>query len=331
MVQPIKHLADGKVVGPVSKLQQALERGGFAITVQLPALFTTQARDDIEQVEIRNRLCDAVIAADAPDGAIALGSLAYAVLLQRAGIEPVAQFSGRDRNRLALQSEILSLSVLKIPNLLVDTRPVERASLGQNADARLVTDLNGPALLATAARLRDEARFTSGASIKVPPVFYLGALVNLEDSLPIEELSATQFLVTTAVHDVQRQADMLASCWNAHADFLQTRPLLVSLPFVAGVREKDAGSLKGLKTRSPATSPPPAPTGTTGAPPKNLYLRGGERTGDQDGLYEASIQAMVDAIKLMKKCEGVRGCNILVERFADLALLERAVLAISAS
>ena len=328
MIQPVKYQSSDKEVGPVSKLQRALERGGFAITVQLPALFTTQARNDIEEVAIRTRLCDAVVAADAPDGAIALGSLAYAVLLQRAGIEPVAQFSGRDRNRLALQSEILGLSVLKVPNLLVDTRPVERASLGQNADARLVTDLNGPALLATAARLRDEARFTSGASIKVPPVFYLGALVNLEDSLPIEELSATQFLVTTAVHDVQRQADMLASCWNAHADFLQTRPLLVSLPFVAGVREKDVGSLKGP---TPATPPPSAPTGTTGAPPKNLYLRGGERTGDQDGLYEASIQAMVDAIKLMKKCEGVRGCNILVERFADLALLERAVLAISAS
>jgi hypothetical protein len=303
MVQPANHPSTGNVASSVSRLQQRWAGGGFALAVQLPPLFTLQVRDYIEQAALHADCFDAVITTDAPGGAVALSSMAYAILLKRAGIEPVVQLNGRDRNRLALQGELLGLGALKLPNLLIDTRPVTRASLVQNADARLVNDLNGPALLATAARLRDEARFTSGAAIKTPPAFFLGALISLElelisleleneDRPPIEELSAAQYLVTTPLHDFQRLVYLLASFQATYADYLKRRPLLVSLPLISGVQSAQADQ--------------------------------------QDSSYEVCMRTMVAMIETLSMFDGVRGCNIVVEHFADLGLLEHVARAIKA-
>ena len=276
MTQSIQYQPDDTALRPISKLERRWAHGGFAITAQLPPL-NSGAGARVEQIAAKVSGCDAVLTADAPGGLVALSSIAMAVLLQRAGVEAIAQISGRDRNRLALQADMLGLGVLGIPNLLIDTRQLLRTSLGQNPDARLVADLYGPALLGAAARMRDEARFTSGASIKTPPVFYLGALIALDDSPSAGELGAAQFLVTTPLHDTHQRADRLACYCAAHADLLQGRPLLVSVPLISS---------------------------------------------DQETL-EACAQLMADEIKTLQTCEGVRGCNIVPGRFADLALVER--------
>ena len=284
MVQRAQYQSGDTGIKPVSRLQQQWASGSFVLTVQLPPLLNASAHGIIEQVAARASSFDAVLAPDAPGGAVALSSLAMATLLRRAGVEAIVQMSGRDRNRLALQSDILGLSVLGVHNLLIDIRSPQRASLVQNSDARLVTDLYGPALLNAAATMRDNGRFTSGASIKTPPAFYLGALIALVDRFPIEELSAAQFLVTTPLADVQHLTDTLSTCCTAHTDFFQTRPLLVSLPLGNGSQEE---------------------------------------AGSDRNTTEARAEAMVDAIEALNMCEGVRGCNIVLERLADLAVVER--------
>lgn len=230
MIQPVKGQSNHPLISQSSHLQRILESAGFALTIQLPPLLTVDASDCIKQVASQAHQFDAVLTSDASDGGVAVSSLAMAVLLKRAGIEAVVQISGRDRNRLALQGDLLGLGALGIHNLLIDVRPVTRASLGQNADARLVTDLNGPALLATAIRLRDEGRFLSGASIKRPPVFYAGVFFSLEENIEIAALSSAQFVVTTPVYDVQHFMAAFAVFQSLHSAFLSTRPLLVSLP-----------------------------------------------------------------------------------------------------
>lgn len=284
MVQPLKRQASNEVSRPVSALQRLWEHGDFAITVQLPPLFTTQTEGFVEQVAAQSRWFDAVLVADGPDGAVTLSSLALAVLFGRAGLETIALFSGRDKNRLALQSDILSLGALQIPNLLVDMRPLDRASLLHNADARLVAELDGPALLSTAISMRDKAHFVSGASIKTPPVFYLGALISLENLPLIEEMEAAQFFVVTPSPDAPRLSDMLCSFATAHADFLRTRPLLVSLELAAGPLH--------------------------------------EQTALSDPLDEIRMQTVITAMHILRKCDAVRGFNIIVPQIAYLAQLE---------
>jgi methylenetetrahydrofolate reductase (NADPH) len=239
VIQPSKqHSADQATV-PGSRLRRLWENGGFALTTQvLPPLVLPQA--------ILHNLATGllkafpgVLVADAPDGAIACQSIAQAVLAHRGGLAPIVQISGRDRNRLALQSDLLGLGALNLPDVLIDTRPITRASLGHNADARLVLDLDGPALLATAARLRDEARLLSGARLKTPPLFYLGALIALDQPLAVEQLAAAQFLVSAPLAHHLLVAT-LPSFVQTYADFLRSRPLLVSLPLAGGVQALQA-------------------------------------------------------------------------------------------
>lgn len=235
MIQPSKQHRADQVTAPISRLQRLWANGGFALTVQaLPPQVLPQAALQKLAAGLLSAF-PGVLVADAPDGTIACQSIAQAVLLHRSGLAPIVQLSGRDRNRLALQSDLLGLGALNLPDVLIDTRPITRTNLNNNADARLVLDLDGPALLATAARLRDEARLLSGARLKIPPVFYLGALIALDQPLAVEQLAAAQFLVSAPLAH-RLLVDTLPSFMQTYADFLRSRPLLVSLPLAAGAQ-----------------------------------------------------------------------------------------------
>jgi hypothetical protein len=244
VIQPSKSQPGGQAVASISHLQQVWESGGFAFTLQLSLPSSLQRLK--EQIPALLKKVDAVLVADAPGGVVALSSVARAVLLRRAGFWPIVQLSGRDRNRIALQSDLLGLGALKLPDVLIDMKPITRASLGQNSDARLVVDLDGPELLAAAARLRDNARFLSGASIKTPPFFYLGALIDLENPLPAESIEAAQFLVTEPVTSLENLAEALPSFVRASQDLLQVRPLLVSVPFAISSDRPNETSVDSL-------------------------------------------------------------------------------------
>lgn len=233
LLQPSQQPAGSQMPAPISRLQLLWASGGFALTLQVQPPFVPAAATLHRLASGLLQEHPAVLVADAPDGAIALSSLAQAVLLQRSGLAPIVQLSGRDRNRLTLQSDLLGLCALNLPDVLIDTRPITHASLGQHADARLVGDLDGPALLATAARLRDEACLLSGARLKTPPASYLGALIALEQPFPLEHLAAAQFLVSAPPTRSQRLDELLPSFVQTYADALRSRPLLVSLPLDA--------------------------------------------------------------------------------------------------
>ncbi|HEX9134743.1 MAG TPA: hypothetical protein VF844_20845 [Ktedonobacteraceae bacterium] len=242
MVRSVKEQTNRPFTGPVSNLQRLWESGENVLTLQPPQLLTAGASDCVKQVAVQARQFDAVLAANASPGEIAVSSLAMAALLKRAGIETIVQIGARDRNRLALQSDLLGIGALGIHNLLIDIQPARPASLLQNADARPVADLHGSALLAAAVRLRDEGRFISGSSIKQPPVFYIGAFFSLEERFQIEALSGAQFVVTPPVDDVHRFIAAFAAFQASYPDFLRTRPLLVSLPLTTPFAGESIGA-----------------------------------------------------------------------------------------
>ncbi len=246
MIQPSQYQPGSQAVASISRLQQVWEHGGFAFTLQVLPFLASSAETLKARAPTLLKGLDAVLVADAPAGTVALSSVAQAVLLRRAGLSPIVQLSGRDRNRIALQSELLGLGALKLPDVLIDMKPVTRASLGQNSDARLVVDLDGPALLATAARLRDEASFLSGARLKTPPALYLGALIDLENPLSAGSLEAAQFLVTEPPAHRRNLAETLSSFVRTSAGFLQHRPLLVSVPFAADASDTDETSAEAF-------------------------------------------------------------------------------------
>ena len=118
---------------------------------------------------------DAINVTDLQSSIMRLGSLAFSSLLVKRGIEPIYQMTCRDRNRLALQSDLLSAYVLGIQNILVLTG--DYPSLGDHPEAKPVYDLDSVGLL-KAAKSLEQGKDLAGRSLKGSPSFCLGAAVN---------------------------------------------------------------------------------------------------------------------------------------------------------
>ena len=102
--------------------------------------------------------------------------MAGSVLAARAGVEPVMQLTCRDRNRIALQSDLISAATLGIPNVLLLTGDHPR--FGHDPEAKPVYDLDCVQLMWTARTMRDEGTLISGRSVDPPPGFLIGAVEN---------------------------------------------------------------------------------------------------------------------------------------------------------
>jgi methylenetetrahydrofolate reductase (NADPH) len=164
------------VTGPGPGLRGALAAGRFAVTAEIGPPRGAD-RDAIARAAGHLRgWVDAVNVTDNPSAHVQVGSLAGCVLAAEAGIEPVMQLTCRDRNRIALQSDLLSAAVLGIPNVLLLTgdHPVH----GDHPEAKPVFDLDGVQLVRTARTMRDEGRLLSGRIVDPPPRFLVGAVEN---------------------------------------------------------------------------------------------------------------------------------------------------------
>ena len=138
-----------------------------------------------------------------------LGSLAVSFLLKQKGFEPIYQLTCRDRNRLALQSDLLSAAALGIENILVLTG--DHPSLGDHPEAKPVFDLDSVQLLQVARKLESGQDMKENKLTGVAPRFCLGAVVNpgadpLEPQIMKMEkkiAAGAEFFQTQAVYDIK--------------------------------------------------------------------------------------------------------------------------------
>src|SRR5487761_2132835 len=159
-----------------SHLEQILASGSFAVTAEL------SPPDSADPAEVYSRLDyfrDEVDAINVTDGSGAnchMSSLGVSALLLQAGFEPAMQITCRDRNRIAIQGDILGAAALGIRNLLCLTG--DSTLVGDHADAKPVFDLDSMSLLQTARIMRDEGRFLSGRKLSAVPRLFLGGADN---------------------------------------------------------------------------------------------------------------------------------------------------------
>lgn len=171
---------------------------------------------------------DAINATDLQSSVMRVGSLAFSRLLIERGIEPIYQMTCRDRNRLALQSDLLSAYILGIRNVLILTG--DHPSLGDHPEAKPVYDLDSVGLL-RAARLLENGQDIAGKKLRGVPKFCLGAVVNpgvepLEPELIKMEkkiAAGAEFFQTQAIFDI-----------NAFEKFMKTVKGF-GVPIIAGV------------------------------------------------------------------------------------------------
>ena len=153
-----------------------LRSGRFAVTAELNAPDSANRDDIYANALVLAEVCDAINATDGSGANCHMSSLACCALLADAGYETVLQVSCRDRNRIAIQGDLLGAAALGIRNVLCLTG--DDVSAGDQPEARRVFDLDSIQLLQVARMMRDDGVFLSGRRLSSVPRLFLGAVEN---------------------------------------------------------------------------------------------------------------------------------------------------------
>ena len=158
------------------RLERVLRAGHFAVTSELAPPDSADPTVVYERAALYDGVVDAINATDGSGAHCHMSSAAVCALLTRLGYALIQQMSCRDRNRIALQGDLLGAAAMGVCNVLCLSG--DGVQTGDHPEAKPVFDLDCMSLLASARTLRDERRFLSGRGIDAPPRLFLGAAAN---------------------------------------------------------------------------------------------------------------------------------------------------------
>ncbi|MCF8092173.1 MAG: methylenetetrahydrofolate reductase, partial [Desulfotignum sp.] len=159
-----------------SRLERVLKAGHLGVTSECGPPRGSDAEEVKKKGLLIKDYVDAVNVTDNQTAMTRMSSLAACIHLKLLGIEPVLQMVTRDRNRVALQSDILGAASFDIPNMLCLSG--DHQSFGDCAQGQNVHDLDSMQLVQTVRHMRDEGKFLGGDDIKRPPKIFVGAAAN---------------------------------------------------------------------------------------------------------------------------------------------------------
>jgi 5,10-methylenetetrahydrofolate reductase len=158
------------------RLERVLRRGEFSVTAELNPPDSANPEDVYERARIFDGWVDAINAVDASGANCHMSSVGICALLTRMGYAPIMQISCRDKNRIAIQGDVLGAAAMGVANILCLTG--DGVQSGDQPGAKPVFDLDSMSLLETIKIMRDEAKFLSGRKLTTPPPVFLGAAIN---------------------------------------------------------------------------------------------------------------------------------------------------------
>jgi 5,10-methylenetetrahydrofolate reductase len=266
-------------------LREAFAGGQSPITAEIAPPKGTNVSKALDEAESLRGAIQGFNVTDQQSAVMRLGSLALCHLLAERNLEPILQVTCRDRNRIALQSDLLSAAALGIENVLCLTG--DHMSMGDHPQARPVFDLDSVTLLKTAAQLT-QGKDMAGKELAGPPMFFLGAVVSPESD-PLEP----------QLMKMEKKA-------RAGADFFQTQAVFdpdqfgrfmdaagaLGKPVMAGIiLLKSAGMARFMNRNIPGIRVPDA-----------LIARMEAATDRQ----AASVEIAVDIIRAVRPmCQGI--------------------------
>jgi len=157
----------------LGRLERVLRAGKFAVTSELAPPDSALAEDVYDRARIFDGYVDGMNATDGSGAHCHMSSVAMCALLTNIGYSPVLQISCRDKNRIAIQGDVLGAAAMGVSNVLCLSG--DGVQVGDHPEAKAVFDLDSISLLETIRCMRDESRFISGRAITSPPRLFLGA------------------------------------------------------------------------------------------------------------------------------------------------------------
>ncbi len=287
-----------------SRLEDILRSGYFAVTAELNPPDSADPEDVYKAASVLAEVCDGINAVDASGANCHISSVAMCALLTRAGYEPVYQVTCRDRNRIAIQGDMLGAAAMGVLNVLCLTG--DDVTAGDQPEAKRVFDFDSIQLLRTARMMRDEAVFMSGRKITTPPCFFLGAAANpfippydwRPQRLAKKIAAGAQFIQTQYCFDLPRFREYMA----------QVRDLgLDKQAFIlAGVGPlRSAGAAEFMRNKVPGVVIPDQIVDRLKKTPKEKQQEEGKKI-------------CIEIIEQVREIEGVAGIHIMAYRQEEL-------------
>lgn len=209
-IRPYEEPPPGHVAG--SKLEIALRSGAFAVTAEMNPPDSADPADVFEAARPLAEVADAINATDASGANCHMSSIGICALLTRMGHGTVYQISCRDRNRIAIQGDVLGAAAMGVRNVLCLTG--DGVGAGDQPGAKPVFDFDSVSLIRTIRTMRDRGEFLSGRKIAKPPRLFIGAAENpcvepldwRPDRLAKKVAAGAEFIQTNYIFDLPRFA-----------------------------------------------------------------------------------------------------------------------------
>jgi len=278
-----------------SNLEKVLEAGHFAVTAELGPPKGADAEVIRRKAEILKGCCDAINVTDNQTAVVRMSSVAACALLRQMGLDPVLQMTCRDRNRLAIQADILGASALGIRNILCLTGDHQR--FGNHPTAKNVYDIDSIQLVQIVKALRDEGRFACGEEVRGEVPFFIGAAANpFADPYEFRPLrlakkvkAGVDFIQSQAVFNVEKFRDYMAR--------VRDMGLLEKVYFLAGVIPvKSVGMIRYMRDY------------VSGLDIPDELVRRMEEAKDPKA---EGVRICVEIIHQVREIPGVRGVHIM--------------------
>ncbi len=280
-----------------SNLEKVLKAGHFAFTGECGPPKGANVEHLKEKMEPLRGMVDAINVTDNQTAVVRMSSKAASALMVQAGLEPNFQMVCRDRNRIAMQSDILGVYALGIRNMLCLSG--DHQSFGNHPQAKNVYDIDSMQLIAMVKKMRDEGKFDNDEDIDVPPRIFIGAASN-----PFAD--PTEYRVYRLANKIDAGADFIQTqCIYNMPRFREFMKRAVDMgltekcSILAGVTPmKSAGMAKYMAKFVPGMDVPPE------------LIKRIEGAG-KGKMAEEGIKFAIEQIEEFKEMEGVAGVHLM--------------------
>jgi methylenetetrahydrofolate reductase (NADPH) len=295
-----------------SKLEKILASGKMAVTSECGPPRGSDPDVIPHKAEKIRKHVDAINVTDNQTSMTRLCSLAACIRLKLMGVEPVLQMVTRDRNRIAIQSDILGAASFDINNILCLSG--DHQSFGDCAQGQNVYDLDSMQLIQTVRHMRDEGKFLGGDPISRPPQMFVGAAENpfadpYEIRVPrlAKKIAAgVEFIQTQCIYNLDKFED-----WMSKA---RDRGLTEQVYILAGVTPmKSAAMARYMKNKVPGMDVPEEVVKRLAGTPKEKQA-------------EEGIKMCIESIQRLKEVKGLSGFHVMAIEWEEMVpeIVERA-------
>ena len=278
-----------------SNLEQVLRYNKFAVTAEIGPPKGSDAKKIINKADFLKGFCDAYNLTDNQTAVVRLSSFAASRIILDQGLEPIMQISCRDRNRIALQSDILGAYSIGIKNILCLTG--DHQSFGNHPSAKGVFDIDSIQLIKILKDMRDDGIFQNKESIKYgKPQVFIGGAANpfaypldfRVDRLEKKILAGVDFVQTQSVYNLQRFKEWI--------DIIRQRGLDKKVFILAGVTPlKSLKMTERMKFHVPGVDIP-----------DEIYTRMKKADNEKSEGYQIAFEIIDE----LKKINGISGIHI---------------------